>query len=155
MKQALYTAIACLALVTFAGCSKDDGGSSKSRTELITQSSWKYESAGIDADRNGIVDSPLPPGMIDPCEMDNLITFNANGSGLVDEGPTKCNGGSPQTVPFSWSLKDNEQTIVFSGMSFGGLNGDVKLKNISDRQMELHKDVNIGMVVNVIVFLKR
>ncbi|HEY0678795.1 MAG TPA: lipocalin family protein [Chitinophagaceae bacterium] len=152
MKQVFLAACVCLLAIPYLGCKKS--GSSKSKTELLAQAVWKYENAALDTDRNGTADAPLPAGFIQPCEMDNLITFKNDNTGLVDEGPTKCNGGSPQSVPFTWSFKDNEQVITFTGITFGGLNGDVKVKTLNENQLELHKEVNVGMVVNVIVYLK-
>lgn len=152
MKHIFLAALVCLVALPFAGCKK--GNNSKSRTELISQSSWKYDNAGLDANRDGTVDAPIPPGFMQACDMDNTITFNSNGTGVVDEGSAKCDPASPQTAPFTWSFKDNEQTITLSNALFGGLNGDIKVKTINDNQLELHKEVNVGMVVNVIVFLK-
>lgn len=151
MKQIFFAICVCLLALPFAGCKKSK---SKTKTELLTQSAWKYDNAGLDADRNGTVDAPVPPGFIQACDTDNTITFNSNGTGIVDEGGTKCNGGSPQTAPFTWSFKNDEQVITFSNAVFGGLNGDVTVKTINENQLELHKEVNVGMVVNVIVFLK-
>jgi hypothetical protein len=151
MKQ-LFLATCLLLLAVSFGCKK--GGGAKSKTDLLTQSAWKYDNAAVDIDRNGTPDSPVPPGFLQACDLDNTITFSSNGTGVVDEGATKCNAGGPQTAPFTWSFKDNEQIISFSNISFAGLNGDVKLKTINDNQLELHKEVNIGQIVNVIVYLK-
>jgi hypothetical protein len=151
MKQLLLAACICLFAMPFTGCKKSN---SKSRTELLSQATWKYDNAGLDADRNGTVDAPLPAGFLQACDMDNTLTFRSDGTGIVDEGATKCISTNPQTAPFTWSFKDNEQTITFSNAVFGGLNGDVKVKTINENQLELHKEINAGVVVNVIIFLK-
>ncbi|HYF33441.1 MAG TPA: lipocalin family protein [Chitinophagaceae bacterium] len=151
MKQIVVAIFACLLAISFAGCKKNKG---QTRTELLAKSAWKFDNAGLDMNRDGTVDAPVPPGFLQACDTDNTLTFNADGTGFTDEGATKCNGANPQTVPFSWSFKDNEQTINLSNAVFGGLNGDIKVKTINDNQLELHKDVNIGALVNVIVFLK-
>jgi hypothetical protein len=152
MKQVFLAA--SLLLLVFSFACKKGGGGPKSKTELLAQAAWKYENAAVDVDRNGTPDSPVPPGFLQTCDLDNTITFNSNGSGVVDEGATKCTAGGPQTSPFTWVFKDNEQTITFSNIAFGGLNGDVKVKVINENQLELHKEVNVGTIVNVIVYLK-
>ncbi|MGB8195219.1 MAG: lipocalin family protein [Chitinophagaceae bacterium] len=151
MKQILLAACICLLAFPYAGCKKSK---SKTKTDLLAQSTWKYDNAGVDADRNGTVDAPVPPGFLQACDMDNTITFNTDGTGTVDEGGTKCNASSPQTSQFTWSFKNNEQVITFSNAVFGGLNGDVTAKTINENQLELHKEINVGTIVNVIVFLK-
>lgn len=151
MKHFLLPALVCLVAFSFSACKKSK---SKSRTDLITQSSWKYENAGLDVNRDGTVDAPIPGGFMQSCDLDNTITFNSNGTGVADEGATKCDPSSPQSSPFTWSFKDNEQTITLSNAVFGGLNGDIKVKTINENQLELHKEVNMMTIVNVIVFLK-
>lgn len=136
----------------FAACKKSNTAPTKS--ELITKAVWRYDNAGLDTDNNGTADAPVPPGFIQACDMDNTILFNTNGTGVADEGATKCNTANPQTAPFNWTFKDNEQVITFSNAVFGGLNGDVKVKTINDNQLELHKEINVGIVVTAIVFLK-
>src|SRR3954471_12979798 len=79
------------------------------KTDLITSSSWQYESGGIDQDRNGTVDFTFEStGLLQPCILDNKGTFHADGTGVADEGATKCNASAPQTTPFTWSFASNE-----------------------------------------------
>src|SRR3712207_1148032 len=125
MNKVLLALCICLIALPFTACKKSK---SPSKTELLAKAAWKYDNAGLDTDRNGTADAPVPAGFIQACDMDNTITFNEDGTGIVDEGGTKCNGSNPQTAPFTWSFKDNEQTITFSNAVFGGLNGDVKVK---------------------------
>lgn len=152
MKQVLL-AISLLLIIFSLGCKKGGSGP-KSRTDLLAQAAWKYDNAAVDIDRNGTPDGPLPPGVLQACDLDNTITFNSNGTGVVDEGATKCNGANPQTAPFTWTFKDNEQVITFANIAFGGLDGDVKVVTLNETKLELHKEVNVGAVVNVIVYLK-
>jgi len=150
MKQALL-ALVCL-LVISVGCKKSN---SKSRTELLSQASWKYSDAGLDANGDGIKDSPVPPGFLLACDMDNTLTFKSDNTGVVDEGSSKCDPASPQSAPFSWTFKDNEQVITFTNISFGGLNGDVTVKSLTEDELTLYKTVNVsGFMVNVVVLLR-
>lgn len=147
-----YLAI-CLLLVTAFSCKK--GGGAKSKTQLITQSSWKFDNAALDVDRNGTPDSPVPPGFLQSCDTDNTLTFKSDNTGVVDEGASKCDPTGPQTIAFTWAFKNGEQTITLSNVAFGGLNGDVTVKTLNDTQLELHKDINVlGTAVNVIVYFK-
>lgn len=144
--------LACLLVIVFAGCKKNKGG--QTRTDLLAKAAWKFDNAGLDMNRDGTADAPVPPGFLQSCDTDNTLTFNADGTGIADEGATKCVATNPQSAPFTWSFKDNEQVINLSNAIFGGLNGDVKVKTLNDTQLELHKEINAGTIVNVIVFLK-
>lgn len=151
MKPLFVAVVACLLVTSFSACKKNK---TQSRTDLLAKSSWKFDNAGLDMDRNGTADAPVPPGFLQSCDTDNTITFNTDGTGIADEGATKCTATNPQTAPFTWSFKDNEQTITLSNAIFGGLNGDIKVVTINDDRLELHKEINVGTIVNVIVFLK-
>jgi len=146
-----------LALFGNYSCQKSSsgGGTKKTTAELIATSSWTFDHAGLDLDNNGTIDSPLPAGVLQSCDTDGSITFKADGTGVGDEGPTKCNASNPQTVNFTWSLKNNDSIINFSGVLFGGLTGDVKLISVTDSQFTLEKAVTSGgITVNVVVVLK-
>ena len=145
--------LALLTIISITACKK--GGGAKSNTELLTQTTWKFDNAALDVDRNGTPDSPVPPGFLQSCDTDNTLTFKSDKTGVVDEGATKCDPAGPQTIPFTWTFKDNEQTITLGNVAFGGLNGDVKVKTLNDTKLELHKDINVlGTAVNVIVYFK-
>ena len=96
-------------------CRKEDP-ITKSRTELLTQKPWKFHDAGFDGDRNGTVDQQDP--YIEDCDKDNLATFHADGTGIGDEGTTKCDPASPQTAPFTWSFSNGEKNITIKGQTF-------------------------------------
>ncbi len=158
MKIRLWLFLVPIGLMILAGCQKNGGyggSTKKTKTELLTASTWKFDHAGLDLDNNGSIDAPLPGGVLQACDTDGSLTFNANGSGIGDEGLTKCNAASPQTVNFTWSFKNNETIINFSDVLFGGLTGDIKLINITDKFLTLEKDITgMGPTVNVIVVLK-
>ena len=157
MKWKWWLFILPVSLIGNYSCQKSSGsgGTNKTKTELLTSSKWVYDHAGLDLDNNGTIDSPVPAGVLQACDTDGSLTFNSNGTGVGDEGPTKCNATDPQTVNFTWSLKNNETIINFSGVLFGGLSGDVKLISITDSQLSLEKAVNTGTIaVNVVVVLK-
>ena len=137
-------------------CSKDDPPAGPSKTELITKAAWKYDTGGVDANKDGFVDTNLPPGYVLSCNTDNTLTFNNDGTGVVDEGATKCDAAEPQTRDFTWTFTNNETHINFPTLVFNGLTGDVTIKTLTDTKLELLKEVNIGApsTVNVIISFK-
>lgn len=134
----IFTVIAAGILVS---CEKSPDG--KSNTELITQASWKYESASIDSDNNGSGETPLPGGTLQSCQTDNLLILNANGTGTVDEGTTKCNAADPQTAALTWSFTTNETIINFNSPVFAGVGGDFRIISLTETQLVLSKQVTL------------
>jgi hypothetical protein len=57
-------------------------------------------------------------GQLDPCFIDNIITFTSGPEVIVDEGATKCSSSDPQTFSGTYSLNsDKTQLTVSSGGS--------------------------------------
>lgn len=132
-------------LLILGSCQKDDSTNTttKTKTELITLKAWKYNDAKIDADNNGTGDQAIPAGVIEPCQTDNAITFTTNGSGTVDEGPTKCDATDPQSIPFTWSFTNNETTLNFSSPLFAGFGGDFKIISLTETELVISQLVSI------------
>ncbi len=141
-------------LISF-GCKKSDS-SGPSKTELITSASWKYDNAGLDINKDGFIDTALPPGYVGDCDKDNTLTFKSDGTGTLDEGASKCDPGNPQTSPFTWSFKNGETTINFPTVILTGISGDVTIQKLTSTELDFIKEINIGApaTVNVIVELK-
>jgi len=138
--------LAILSTVLILGsCQKDDSTNptTKTKTELITLKAWKYNDAKIDQDNNGTGDIPLPAGVIEPCQTDNLITFKTDLSGTVDEGPTKCDAADPQSIPFTWSFTNNETTLNFSSPLFVGFGGDFKIISLTETELVISQLVSV------------
>jgi len=140
---------------SISGCSKSGSGG-LTKTQLITSASWKYDDAGLDVDKNGTMDSGVPPGYILQCDTDNQLTFKTDGSSVIDEGATKCDHADPQTYPFNWSFRNGETIIDFSTPFFSTIGGEVKIKTLSSTSLELQKEVNVGgpVTMNIIIVLK-
>jgi len=140
-----YPLLICLSFCfAFLGCQKDNSKSSApTKTELITKSSWKYDNAGIDLDRNGVIDIPPPAGTLEACDTDNFLLLAANGTGTVDEGPTKCVAGFPQSAPLTWSFSSNETVLNLNGGGVLGINGQFKILELTDIKLSLSKDTTI------------
>jgi hypothetical protein len=143
-KRILQPALLILvAGITFSACKKDgDEEKAKTNTEKLTLAAWKYDKAELDVDKNGTGDLPIPASAIDACEKDNLITFKANNTGTIDEGPTKCNSSDPQSLPFTWAFKTNETVINFPTAIVAGVNGDVTVVSLTETAMVLKGEID-------------
>lgn len=157
MKKYLF-AFLLIGIVVF-GCQKDDknnNNSNQANMQLITSATWKYDTAMIDADKNGTPDQALPPGYIDNCEKDNTITFKSDSTGILNEGATKCNSTDPQTTTFTWYFKDNGATLYSPDPIFGGLSGDAKVGELTSTKLRVLKEVTVApsYTVNIVLDLK-
>ena len=145
MRNKLFT-IAILSSILFFACKKKDSDSSGSnKTTLLTQSSWKFDNAGLDPDKNGTIDFDLS-SQFGPCLTDNTISFSTNGSGVVDESATKCNSSDPQTLAFTWNFASNETLININGSAIAGKGGQYKIVALSNTQLSLSKDTTAPIV---------
>jgi len=131
-----------LAAASITACGKDDNPTpGKTKTELITQAAWKFETEGIDLDKNGTIEAPS--GEVDDCNKDDVFTFNTGGTGIRDEGTTKCEGTDPQSEAFVWQFKDSEKELEFDGHLF-------KLHTLNETSLKGYKDIDtMGISVRV------
>ena len=106
-----FCSLALLALL-FAACSKKDKTLSKS--ELLTSGTWKLTAAEEDADGDGIYEADNYAFFSD-CFKDNYYTFQPSGILEMNEGPTKCAPGDPQTETGNWQLTQNETHLMVDG----------------------------------------
>jgi hypothetical protein len=139
-------------------CNKDDKGPTK--TEMLTSTTWKYDNGGIDQNHDGTVDFTFEQtGVVQPCMLDNTGKFNADGTGMTDEGSTKCTVNAPQTLPFNWSFANNEAALNISGTGLFGLGGQFKVNTLTETQLGISKDTTVTvsgltMTVTLIANLK-
>lgn len=134
--------ISCLAVVAalllFAsGCKKEEHTTSdKPKMELITQGSWKFNKA---------VSSGLNvSGFIETCQKDNIVTLQADGSGTLDEGDTKCDAGDPQTLSFTWNFASNETVLHVSTSLFTGGSSDFDLVNLNETELVVSQYIELS-----------
>lgn len=127
----------------FTACSKDDDeDKEKTNTDKITLAPWKYDKAMLDVNKDGTGDIPVD-SELEACEKDNLITFKADNTGTIDEGPTKCNSSDPQSLGFTWAFKNNETVINFPTAIVGGVDGDVTIVSLSETSMVLKGEMDV------------
>jgi hypothetical protein len=115
--------IAALAFLTVSSCKKEDEKTTtptKSKTELLTAKAWKITAMTINP---GI--TPIPGGptitdffaQLEPCSKDDTEKFNTGGTGVSDEGATKCDPADPQSSNFTWVFNPSETIITIDGES--------------------------------------
>lgn len=151
-------ALVSIGFIVFS-CNKDDDDKkddASTKVQLMTSATWKYDTAAIDADKNGTPDQPLPAGTIENCEKDNVITFKSDSTGTLNEGTTKCDPSDPQTTSFKWWFKDNGAVLYSPDPIFGGLSGDVKVIELSATKLRVTKEVTVAptYTVNIVLDLK-
>ncbi len=158
-KQLIFSAVFVAAIfLLINACSKSNSNASTPPTkmQLLTQTSWKFDTAGLDNNNDGLIDAPFPTGYgISSCESDNILTLKADGTGTVDEGATKCNVNDPQTTAFTWSLDSAQTAIVLSDTIFSVISGNVNITSINATSLHLEKAVPVGPIsVNVAFYMK-
>jgi len=147
MKKQFYSLAipALFSLLIFTSCSKNDPAPAlKTKTELLTSSSWKFSAATV-----GGTDVS---GFLQACQKDNILTFTPAGTGTLDEGPTKCNGSDPQTNPFTWNFLTNETQLFISATLFTGGSSTFTLVTLSATQLVLSQNITVsGSTQNAVV----
>jgi hypothetical protein len=131
MKKHLTYLVSTFVLVSFffASCDKDDNTTTtpKTKTELLTQSNWKFKSAFV-----GTTDYSSG---LQACQKDNILTFSANGNGNLDEGAAKCNMGDPQNNPFTWNFQTSETELFISTILFTGGSKTFTLVSLTETEL--------------------
>ncbi len=145
MNKLILFAALCLSAVSFNSCDKTDEAA-PTNTDYITKSPWKFDKA-----MSGGADVS---GFLNACYKDNVMTFQVNGNGSLDEGATKCNAGDPQTTNFTWNFSSNGSTLNVTGGIFAGQSGSFLVVILNDTQMILQGTISTpsGPVTGQIYF---
>lgn len=147
MKKRLIslTSLVILVAILHISCSKEDNPppAAKTKTELITTGTWKFEKA--EAAILGDIS-----GSLEACNKDNTIAFtstsNNKGTGIADEGGTKCNAANPQTVAFNWTLENNETKLVSDKPLFPGGSGEFTIVSLTESNLVVSQPMTIPPV---------
>ena len=123
----LLLTVLSLNLLIFSGCKKESAPVPKTKTQLITQSTWKFKSAFAGSINIG--------PSLQPCQIDNILTFVSNGTGTLDEGSDKCDPADPQIRPFTWSFQTNETILFISATLFTGGSNTFNLVSLSETEL--------------------
>ena len=141
-------------LILWVACKKSSSStnSPSARMNFVTQSSWKFDTAGIDLDRNGTID--IGDTTILSCYKDNTYLFNKDSTGTADEGATKCNSTDPQTYPFTWSFGNSNQSTIQSSAD-PRLASGINIYSVNDSKFVLYKDTTVlGIQIWYVMSLK-
>jgi hypothetical protein len=143
MKTAILVALVSIGILSVS-CKKDkdDDDNNPTSAEILTSAAWSIDTIAFDTDKNGEMDTPIPGGF-DDCDLDNTLTFSADSTGVFNEGALKCDPNDPQTIPITWSLKENDKVINITGDLPGELNGDVKILELTETSFVMSKNINI------------
>lgn len=107
-----------------------------SKTALISQGTWKFSNAKV-----GTLDVS---NMVQACQKDNIADFNTNGTGVLDEGPTKCAAGDPQTSNYTWAFQSSETQLFISTPLFTGGSSLFTLVDLTATQLVVSQNITIG-----------
>ncbi len=114
-KIIIYVGIALGLIGPFflTSCKKEEPIKAKTKTELLCASSWKiYEitvNPGVEVAGTVVTDLFA---LLEPCLQDDTYRYNNNGTGLHDEGPTKCIVSDPQSTPLTWTFNPSETQLI-------------------------------------------
>lgn len=140
MRLVLLNIFAIVLITSVGACGKESGSqSSQTKTDLITATAWKIDQIGVDADKNGTIDLPQT---LQDCELDNTFTFKKDGTGIFDEGATKCNSTDPQNGSYSWSFINNESGIS-GDIPQLGFSGNATINTLTSASFVMYKDTLI------------
>ena len=115
----LKTSIIALAtgILLFAACKKTEKDpdptppATKSKHELISDGKWQYSALSFILKVNGKDTTMDAWSVLEDCRKDDFSTYSTNGTGTIDEGPTKCDPADPQTKSLTWEFQDNETYV--------------------------------------------
>jgi hypothetical protein len=128
-----YIAILFSSVLIFSSCMNEI--TVKTKTELITQSSWKFDKAiAVGA---GDISSQVPS-----CLKDNIFIFNSNGTGEVQESTDVCNPTTAST--FTWAFQSNETMLQISAALFPGGSGDFTIVTLTETNLVLSQQMTIS-----------
>ena len=135
--------IICALFLSLSSCDKEDIPPVKPKSELLTQSTWKFKAATA----NGAdVSNQNPP--FAPCRKDNIITFVINGSGTVSEGATSCSPA--ENANFAWNFASNESMIHFSTALYPNAPNDVTVVNLNETELVISFPYTVGPITVVV-----
>lgn len=126
----------------FVACGDDDSSSTttpaKSKTELLTNGKWKFQSGTIDPaiDMNG-TDVTDFFELLDDCDEDDLLNYKADGTFAHEEGATVCDTSSSpgdiyDTGMWTWN---SDETMITETSDSGDVQ-EITVISLTESQMQ-------------------
>jgi hypothetical protein len=147
MKKQLLPVTSFIAIffLFVSGCKSDPPPAPKTKTQLISQSPWVFQSAFA-----GSTDISAYPQIA--CFKDNIITFAAAGTFNVNEAANVC---SPSTAGnFTWSFQTNETEILLSAPLFPNGSNTFTLVSLTETNLVVSQAYNLPPVTPITVTFK-
>jgi len=131
--------IICGLFFSLNSCDKDDTPAVKTKTELLTQSSWKFKAAIASGTDVSNQDPPFAP-----CRKDNIMAFTINGAGTISEGATSCSPA--ENTNFTWNFTNNESTLHFSAALYPNAPNDVTVVSVTETELIISFPYTVGSI---------
>ncbi|RYY40184.1 MAG: hypothetical protein EOO08_07560 [Chitinophagaceae bacterium] len=142
IKRAAGAALA--GLLALSACKKKEEATlsyeQQERRTWLTDTTWSFDWAALDLNRDGVVDQYMQPGTLADCVWDNTYTFLPNGGGQVNDSAHRCDTTVPVLAPFSWSLSDNDQYINLTGTSIYGIGSRLRVYYVGPHALTVGRD---------------
>jgi hypothetical protein len=125
MPKRFFFALSCIAItflfITGCGKEKDPAPAAPTKTQLITQSSWKFDHA--------MAGSTDISSSVNACFKDNIATFATSGNMVLDEATTVCSPSYAGT--YTWTFQTSETILHLSAPIFTGGSSDFTLVSLN------------------------
>jgi hypothetical protein len=140
----LIAATACMTLLAFSGCKKDDD---KSKTELLTSKTWVLKASVISPGIVGPGGATITDlyAQQEPCDKDDELRFKADKTYTEEEGAQKCNGTDPQVISTgNWNF--NAAETVITQTPTGGTLSEANLIKLDGSTLQISVSQKQGTV---------
>lgn len=102
---------AFILILLFVSCEKSENSPDilSEKTNLLTAGVWHL----TDYSHNtGIANIVVTYNSLPACKQDDLRSFNKDGTGDLNEGPTKCNSTDPQSIAVQWNFVNGQTNRI-------------------------------------------
>jgi hypothetical protein len=133
-KQYFIPFLIAAAFITAGTSCQKDAAAPKTKTELLTQASWKFSTAsasGTDITNNAAI----------ACIKDDVISFTSSNTGTITEGTIVC---SPTTAgSFTWSFQTSETQLQMSSGIYPAGSGLFTITALTETSLTITQNVVI------------
>jgi hypothetical protein len=137
----LFLPLIAISFFLITSCGKDDPApAAKTKTELITKSSWSFDKA--------FSGSTEITGSVPPCYKDNVVTFTSSTNGTV-ANTVVCTPTDNTPATFTWSWQSSETILALNAPLFPGGTGNFNLISLTETTLVIEQTVNFGVSASV------